>query len=63
MTNDPANITAQDPVCGMSVEKATAQQSEYQSQTYYFCSLMCLKAFEDDPERYLKLHPHPQGTV
>lgn len=57
MTNDPANITAQDPVCGMSVETATAKQTEYQGRTYYFCSLMCLKAFEDDPERYLKLHP------
>ncbi|MBA2467954.1 MAG: YHS domain-containing protein [Chloroflexia bacterium] len=57
MTHDTTETTAQDPVCGMSVEPRTAKQTEYQGQVYYFCSLMCLRAFEDDPERYLKLHP------
>ncbi len=57
MTHDTAETTAQDPVCGMSVETASAKRTEYEGRTYYFCSLMCLRAFEDDPERYLKLHP------
>lgn len=58
MTDDTATITAQDPVCGMDVDRRTAKHtSEFRGQTYYFCSLMCLKAFEDDPQHYLKLHP------
>ena len=58
MTQSSAQTTAQDPVCGMEVDPQTATHtSQYQGQTYYFCSLMCRKAFEDEPERYLKLHP------
>jgi Cu+-exporting ATPase len=46
--------TAIDPVCGMTVDPTTTKYaSEYQGQTYYFCSLMCLKAFEDQPQQYL----------
>ncbi|MBN9392826.1 MAG: YHS domain-containing protein [Chloroflexi bacterium] len=33
-----------DPVCGMTVVTATTrQQSEYQGQTYYFCTPGCKK--------------------
>ena len=43
-----------DPVCGMTVDTATAkQQSEYQGQTYYFCAPGCKKAFDKEPEKYL----------
>lgn len=44
-----------DPVCKMEVdpEKAPAK-AEYKGQIYYFCSPACKKAFEKDPERYLK---------
>jgi YHS domain-containing protein len=36
---------AQDPVCHMDVdEKLAAAKSEYQGQTYYFCSLGCHRA-------------------
>ena len=43
-----------DPVCGMDVDPATTKHSsEYRGQTYYFCSVMCKKAFEDDPQHYL----------
>lgn len=44
-----------DPVCKMEVdpEKAPAK-AEYKGQTYYFCAPACKKAFEKDPERYLK---------
>ncbi|MGW8318994.1 MAG: YHS domain-containing protein [Candidatus Promineifilaceae bacterium] len=43
-----------DPVCKMEVEEATAQwKSEYQGQTYYFCSPGCKQAFDKAPEKYL----------
>jgi len=42
-----------DPVCGMSVDPATAtEQVEYMGATYYFCSPTCRSAFEKDPARY-----------
>ena len=45
---------ATDPVCGMQVDPATAAgSSEYQGQTYYFCSTGCKRQFDKDPERYL----------
>lgn len=44
-----------DPVCGMDVDLATAKHtSEYRGETYAFCSLMCKRAFEDDPQHYLQ---------
>jgi Cu+-exporting ATPase len=47
-----------DPVCGMSVDPATAQwKSDYQGQTYYFCSPGCKRSFERDPEKYLNQKP------
>ena len=62
MARETAATTAQDPVCGMDVDVATAKHtSEYRGSQYYFCSLMCRKAFEDEPERYLKLHPQSAG--
>ncbi|MFN3742835.1 MAG: YHS domain-containing protein [Anaerolineales bacterium] len=43
-----------DPVCGMDVDPATAAgKSEYNGQTYYFCSPGCKKAFDTNPEKYL----------
>jgi YHS domain-containing protein len=45
--------TAIDPVCNMSVEKATAVNSTYKGVTYYFCSEECKTAFDADPEKYL----------
>ncbi|GIW06575.1 MAG: hypothetical protein KatS3mg060_1380 [Dehalococcoidia bacterium] len=44
-----------DPVCGMSVDpKTAAATAEYQGKTYYFCAPGCKKAFEREPEKYLK---------
>ncbi|RAM49980.1 MAG: hypothetical protein C6Y22_19505 [Hapalosiphonaceae cyanobacterium JJU2] len=37
---------AVDPICGMTVEKATALKSERDGQTYYFCSPSCQRTFE-----------------
>lgn len=44
---------AKDPVCGMDVdERQAAGKSEYQGQTYYFCSPGCKQAFDKNPEKY-----------
>jgi P-type Cu+ transporter len=45
--------TAICPVCGMQVDKATAEISTYQGLTYYFCSDACKSAFDADPDKYL----------
>jgi Cu+-exporting ATPase len=44
-----------DPVCGMTVELAkAAATSEYQGQTYYFCSAGCKAKFDANPSQYVK---------
>jgi len=43
--------TQQDPVCGMKA--TTGITSEYNGQTYYFCSNHCREQFEQDPESYV----------
>lgn len=43
-----------DPVCGMTVQPATAAGSyEYRNKKYYFCATRCLEKFRADPEYYL----------
>src|SRR5438270_6344486 len=43
----------EDPVCGMSVDPATAKYKlEHAGKTYYFCSAGCLEKFRSNP-RYL----------
>ncbi len=45
--------SARDVVCGMEVDTQTASaKSEYQGQTYYFCSPGCKATFDKAPERY-----------
>ena len=46
---------AKDPICGMDVDEQTAKHtSQYQGQTYYFCAPGCKRAFEANPEQYVK---------
>ncbi|RIK53708.1 MAG: YHS domain-containing protein [Chloroflexi bacterium] len=48
------STTFKDPICGMDVTPETAAgKSEYNGQTYYFCSLGCKKSFDKEPEKYL----------
>ncbi len=43
-----------DPVCGMTVDPATAKHSaEHGGMTYHFCSGGCRTKFVADPQRYL----------
>ncbi|HEY8882902.1 MAG TPA: YHS domain-containing protein [Dermatophilaceae bacterium] len=42
-----------DPVCGMSVDPATAAATvDYEGHTYYFCGKGCAKSFSADPGKY-----------
>jgi len=50
-------VALRDPVCGMTVDPASAAGSvDYGGHTYYFCSKGCAAKFQADPEKYL----HPQ---
>lgn len=46
-----------DPVCGMTVDPASAGPAglatEYNGETYYFCGKGCLLEFRDHPETFL----------
>jgi YHS domain-containing protein len=47
--------TQRDPVCNMQVdEKNAAGQSDYQGQTFYFCSENCKEKFDENPQQYVK---------
>jgi len=37
-------------------EQQTAHKSEYQGQTYYFCSPDCKRQFDQNPQRYAGQH-------
>ncbi|MHB8273192.1 MAG: heavy metal translocating P-type ATPase, partial [Dermatophilaceae bacterium] len=53
--HDMSETTPQvtDPVCGMSVDPATAAASvEHEGRTYYFCGKGCAKTFSADPGKY-----------
>ncbi|WP_334061012.1 heavy metal translocating P-type ATPase [Limimaricola cinnabarinus] len=50
----PADRSATDPVCGMSVDVETAKHvSEHEGETYYFCSAKCREKFDTRPEVFL----------
>lgn len=43
-----------DPVCGMTVDPATAAAVRtHEGRNYFFCAVGCAEAFEADPEPYL----------
>ncbi|MGD8546266.1 MAG: YHS domain-containing protein [Candidatus Bathyarchaeota archaeon] len=46
---------AKDLICGMDVDEKTAKhKTTYKGKTYYFCAPGCQRAFEENPEKYLK---------
>jgi YHS domain-containing protein len=50
-----------DPVCNMEVdEQSAAGRSQYQGQTYYFCTESCKNEFDQNPEMYA--NPGEQST-
>ena len=53
MGQDGRNL-AKDPICGMSVDPATAAATrEYEGVTYYFCNPGCAEKFSQNPASYL----------
>ncbi len=53
-TSADSSAESIDPVCGMTVDPATAEhRHEHQGHVYAFCSTRCLEKFRSDPERYL----------
>src|SRR3954454_12118645 len=54
----PQPAAATDPVCGMSVDPATARyRSEHAGKTYFFCSPRWLERFTAEPGRFLAPAP------
>jgi Cu+-exporting ATPase len=50
-----------DPVCGMVIDpKTAAGKSEYNGQTYYFCSEGCKRDFDKEPEKYAEAQGQSQ---
>ena len=51
-------VKAVDPVCGMDVEPGkTKLVSIFKGRSYWFCAEGCRRAFEADPDKYLKKNP------
>jgi len=51
----PPALEALDPVCGMTIEIATAHfTSEYNGKTYYFCAAGCKRSFDKEPGKYVQ---------
>jgi Cu+-exporting ATPase len=48
------SASAKDPVCGMSVDPATARhRADHGAATFYFCSARCRDTFVAEPARFL----------
>jgi P-type Cu+ transporter len=58
-------VPAIDPVCGMSVNIATARhRTIHKSQDYFFCSGRCRERFEAEPEKFLQpKQPEPAAPA
>ncbi len=51
----PSVLETCDPVCGMTVEIASAHFiSEYNGKTYYFCAAGCKHSFDNEPQKYIQ---------
>jgi Cu+-exporting ATPase len=63
-----AYLTAEDPVCGMKVDRASARlMAKHAGERFYFCSARCQEKFEAEPAKYLdgrpSPEPMPEGTI
>ena len=44
-----------DPVCGMVVDRESPPAKlTYQGKEYFFCTVMCMEKFQQNPEKYIK---------
>lgn len=62
---DGSHDVARDPVCGMTVRRATAKhRHEHDGETYYFCNPGCRDKFVADPAKFLaKAEPPAQQAA
>ncbi|HEY9785996.1 MAG TPA: heavy metal translocating P-type ATPase [Candidatus Obscuribacterales bacterium] len=52
-----------DPVCGMSVQPASAAgKHEHAGTTFFFCSKHCLAKFQAEPEKFVKVPAEPESA-
>ena len=49
MTMNESKSTTKDPICGMTVDEATALHAERDGKTFYFCSDHCRQQFLSTP--------------
>jgi len=49
LTMEKAKTVTKDPVCGMTVDEATAIHVERGGKTFYFCSEHCRQKFVSTP--------------
>jgi Cu+-exporting ATPase len=60
-TAEGAEVTATDPVCGMTVDPAvTPHHAAHGGRDFHFCAAGCRAKFIADPDKYLA--PKPAGT-
>ena len=53
-----------DPVCGMTVDPATAAgHATHQGTDYSFCSTQCVEKFNAEPDKYLHSRPEPMALA
>jgi Cu+-exporting ATPase len=58
---ETAAAKAVDPVCGMTVDPATAEHRvEHEGETYFFCSAHCRGKFVADPKKFLSEAAKPK---
>jgi|SRR5579871_6791955 len=62
-SSNPGSVE-RDPVCGMSVDPATAKHvSQHAGEHIYFCCPSCQQKFQADPARYLNKRVAPPSLV
>jgi len=49
MTMNDSKTTTKDPICGMTVNNATAIHAERDGKTFYFCGENCRQKFLSTP--------------
>ena len=49
MTMEESKSVTKDPICGMTVDEATALHAERDGKTFYFCSDHCRQKFLSAP--------------
>jgi Cu+-exporting ATPase len=63
-TSASARSQTLDPVCGMVIDPATANnRTEHGGEIYYFCCSGCKAKFLANPTQYLKTHAEPAATL